>query len=143
MKLSLKYHLLPGNVLRFKVTFSDGSSAIKRMIVVSKNNVVTTLLLTVTSNIHREYKNYRQNDIFIPAKEENSFPLNTYVQFHRIIEYKTALLENLFSKEKLDVLDPISEDLLNRLYEQIESLHNQEIAEGMVDDKKVRILKGK
>ncbi len=143
MRLPLKHYLKAGNVFRYKVTFRDGVTKTKRLIVISNDNNYTTLMLTVTSNVHGEYKHYRKEDIFVPQNTEDSFPLPTYVQFHRILVFPISKLIRDYNNNLLEVLDPISHELLKRIYDKIEFLKEKELRKGKVDLHKIRILSNK
>ena len=112
----LEAFLFAGSVLRFKIKYPDGKEGIKRLIVVSNDNKQTTLLLTVTSNIHGEYKYYRKDDIFVPRGSEDCFERDTCIQMHRIIPRNTSKLKDLYTKNSLDILGKISNELMERIY---------------------------
>ena len=116
MKLPFKVFLKPGNVLKGPIIFPDGDKGIKRIIVLTSNNQSTLLFVTTTSNTHGEYKYYRQDDIPIPKGSEDAFEEPSYVNMNRVIEVSTQSIMDDYKKNKIKILDPISEDLLDKIY---------------------------
>ncbi len=124
MDLPFKVFLKPGNVLKGLFTFPDGYRGIKRIIILTSDNKSTLLFVTTTSNIHGEYKHYRQDDILIHKGDEDAFEEPTYVNMNRVIEVSTQLIVNDYNKKRIKVLKPISEDLLNKIYSVIDESNN-------------------
>lgn len=124
MNLSFKVFLKPGNVLKGPFIFPDGYKGIKRIIILTSDNKSTLLFVTTTSNIHGEYKHYRQDDIHIPKGSEDAFEEPTYVKMNRVIEVSTQLMIDDYNKKRIKILKPISEDLLDRIYDVIDKSNN-------------------
>ena len=120
MDLPFEVFLTPGNVLKGPFQFPDGYKGIKRIIILTSDNQSTLLFVTATSKIHGEYKYYRQNDIYIPKGDEDAFKEPTYVKMNRIIEVSTHKLIDDNNKNRIKVLKPISQDLLDKIYDVID-----------------------
>jgi hypothetical protein len=119
--------LVPGKVIRAPTTFSDGETAIKRLIVLTKNNTSTLLAVTTTSNKFAPTRYYAKDDIYIEPGTEPCFDIPTYVQLNRIIEISLDKIETFFNSRTLDFLGDISSELLEQIYAVIDKSEQIEI----------------
>ncbi|MBU0701917.1 hypothetical protein KKE26_11620 [bacterium] len=112
--------LKAGAVIRMNTVFPDGSSAIKRLIVLTNKNEELVLALTTTSNINSPKRDYGKEDIFIKANSEKAFNLDTYIQLNRVIPINTEKIKIDYHQHELIILGEISVHLLEQVYQSIE-----------------------
>ncbi|MCK4359668.1 MAG: hypothetical protein KAW92_13200 [Candidatus Cloacimonetes bacterium] len=108
--------LYAGSVIRCELVFPDGKKKFKRLIVISNKNKYTTLFLTSTSKINRKYKFYRKDDIFVQKGDESCFEKDTCIQLNRVFEISSPKLVSEYVNNKLDILNKISDELMEKIY---------------------------
>lgn len=115
---ALLEQLKPGIIIRTEVQFPDGQKGIKRLIILTKNNINSVLMIATTSkNVGKKY--YAKDNIQLSSNKEKVFEKDTSIQLTRVFEKPTFELQNAYNQHRLDILGEISKELLKEIFKRI------------------------
>ena len=117
---SLLEQLKPGIVIRTEVQFPDGQKGVKRLIILTKSNINSVLMIATTSK-HIKRKYYEKDNIQLASNQEKIFEKDTSIQLTRVFEKTTSELQNAYNQHRLNILGKISKELLEKIFNGITS----------------------
>lgn len=122
---ALQDFLIPGNIIRTEITYPDGGSSFKRIIILSSDNNKTVLGVVGTSKVINDSR-FNRDKIIVSPEEEPVFEDNTVIQLHRVFEVSTNRLKKFYSAGVLNLLGAISDKSKEQI---VEIIKNSDVIE--------------